>query len=406
MKSFNRPLATTRSGHTLGLISLTLAALLFNHSTSQAQPQQTQSQITPVAPATSASAAAPTDPDAWVDRFIQLNVVPHLRISAEHAEPVRTATVAMVTEHLPRVKALMLRWLAQERSAPLPELAGDRTLARLYNEFALWSLDSAGPAHDALVLQALQDEKACHPLAEPFTEMDQRLTRLRSLPPAELARALAFEKTLLERWGTERKLPAAEPFPVAEQIQRLRNGQASGNPPLPPTLSNYVAEARSGLRREVARARATDRCLLQHWALRGALQAKPDAAAQSALLARLREGLAIRLPELLWMSREAAGTPRNATDGFPEVAKRFGVSGTVTLNVELDAKGTLLRSSVAERDLQVPGIPAGTRPVAFETLLDEASLARARLQTYKPPAEKQLKNGVMTAQQPFVWNLE
>lgn len=73
------------------------------------------------APAPAAALAAP-DPEAWVDRFIQLNVTPHLRLSAAHAEPVRTAALAMVTEHLPRVKALMLRWLEEERAAPSPEL--------------------------------------------------------------------------------------------------------------------------------------------------------------------------------------------------------------------------------------------------------------------------------------------
>lgn len=366
----------------------------------------------PVAQPTTTVAAPPStpaaqpDPEAWVDRFIQLNVVPHLRVNAAHAEPVRTAAVAMVTEHLPRVKALMLRWLAEERAAPSPELAGDRTLARLYNEFGLWSLDSTGPAHDALLLQALSNEQACHPVAEPVTEMDQRLGRLRSLAPAELQRALAFERELLARWGTDRKLPAATPFPVAESIQRLRNGQATGNPPLPALLNAYVAENKGGQRREVARARATDRCLLQHWALRGALTTATDDTARAAALARWREGTAIRLPELLWMSREAAGASPPGTEGYPELAKRFGLAGTVTLSVDLDGKGQLLRSSVLSRQLSVPGIPEGARPVVFETLLDDATQARARSQTYKAPSDRQLVNGVLTASQAFIWKLE
>jgi hypothetical protein len=373
--------------------------LLFTGATALAQP--------PAPAAAPPSAVAPqADPDAWIDRFIQLNVVPHLRVNAAHAEPVRTAAVAMVSEHLPRVRTLMLRWLAEERVAPSPELASDRTLARLYNEFGLWSLDSAGPAHDAVVLQALANEQACHPLAEPVTEMDQRLGRLRSLPAPELLRALAFERELLARWGSDRKLPVATPFPVADTIQRLRSGQATGHPPLPALLNAYVADAKGGQRREVARARATDRCLLQHWSLRAALATASDDTARAAALARWREGTAIRLPELLWMSREAAGASPAGTEGYPELAKRFGLAGTVTLSVDLDAKGQLQRSTVLSRQLSVPGIPEGVRPVVFETLLDDATQGRARSQTYKAPAERQLVNGVLTASQAFIWKLE
>ena len=358
-------------------------------------------------PAASAPVAEPAD--AWIDRFVSQNVVPHLRVHAEHDAVTKQAAVAMVTEHLPRVRALMQAWWQEELKAEAPQLAADRVIARLYNEFAVWSLDSDGPAHDALVLKALQNETACHPLAEPVTELDQRLSRLRSLPPEALQQALAHERALLARWGQPRQAIAASAFPVAQWLERVRKGDTAGLLPLPSTLRAYGPDARPGQRREVSRARSLDRCLLNHWALRSELNradAPTDAAAQAKALARFREGVFIQLPELLWMSRESAGTPLKSEDGYPELPKRFGVMGSVTLIVEIDAKGNLLDAQVYERQLKVPGIPAGVRPAAFEGLLDEASLVRARAQTYKAPAADKLQGGVMRATQSFLWQLQ
>ena len=372
-------------------------------------PAGAQSGAVPAVPG-SAPAEAPTEaPTAWIDRFVSLNIVPHLRIHAGHDEVTKQAALAMVAEHLPRVRSLMLTWWQQELQAAQPQLAADRAIARVYNEFALWSLDSAGPAHDALLLQALQNETACHPLAEPVTEMDQRLSRLRSLPGEALQKALAHERELLARWGQARTLPSARPLPVAAWLEKVRKGDTAGLLPLPNTLRTYGPDARPGQRKELSRARALDRCLLHHWALRSELarpEVQADPAAPARALARFREGLAIQLPELLWMSREAAGTPLKSDDGYPELPKRFGVEGSVTLVVELDAKGQLLNAEVQERQLRVPGIPAEVRPVVFETLLDDASLARAKGMAYRAPAGDKLKDGVMRATQPFVWALQ
>ena len=251
------------------------------------------------APAAAASAPVAEAPTDWIDRFVRLNVVPHLRIHTGHDEITQQAALAMVADHLPRLRALMLTWWQQELKAEQPQLAADRVIARVYNEFALWSLDSDGPAHEALVLQALQSETACHPLAEPVTEMDQRLSRLRSLPPEALRQALAHERNLLARWGQPRTLAVAQPLPVAAWLELVRKGNTAGLQPLPSTLRSYGPDARPGQRKELARARALDRCLLHHWALRSELarpEVQADAAAPARALARFREGLAIQLP--------------------------------------------------------------------------------------------------------------
>lgn len=359
--------------------------------------------------AVNASAPAAEDPSAWIDRFISLNVVPHLRIHAAHDEVTKKAALAMVTEHLPRVRRLMLAWWQQELRGEQPNLAADRTIARLYNEFSLWSLDSNGSAHDALLMQALKSETACHPLAEPVTELDQRLTRLRGLPPEDLALALDHERALLARWGEPRKLPVAKPLPVAAALEKVRKGDTAGLVALPSTLRAYGPDARPGQRKDPARARALERCLLNHWALRSELsrpEVQADPAGPTLALARFREGIAIQLPELLWTSREAAGTPLKSDDGYPELPKRFGVEGTVTLIVELDGKGNLLSAQVQDRQLRVPGIPPEVRPAAFEALLDDASLAKAKAMTYRAPVGDKIKDGVMRATQPFVWALQ
>ena len=80
----------------------------------------------------------------------------------------------------------------------------------------------------------------------------------------------------------------------------------------------------------------------------------------------------------------------------------FEIEGTVRVEVEVDAQGSLLSARIKERSIKVPGLH-GARPVAFETALDEASLARARLAWKRPPATT-TEAGVKTLE--FVWRLE
>ncbi len=89
---------------------------------------------------------------------------------------------------------------------------------------------------------------------------------------------------------------------------------------------------------------------------------------------------------------------------YPLFAAMYGVEGTVTLRVVLDAEGRFKSVSVARRDIRVTGVPG--RPIAFETQLDEASIARAAGVPYPRPDPAKVKNGVVVAEQQIAWKLE
>ena len=74
--------------------------------------------------------------------------------------------------------------------------------------------------------------------------------------------------------------------------------------------------------------------------------------------------------------RSGAATGTTATeDGYPRQARRFDVERSVRVEFRVDAQGRVLASRIVERRLRARD-RQGSRPLAFETLLDEASLER------------------------------
>ena len=90
---------------------------------------------------------------------------------------------------------------------------------------------------------------------------------------------------------------------------------------------------------------------------------------------------------------------------YSSFTRRFEVEGDVTAEVDVDATGRVLSTSVVQRNIQVPGI-RGVRPVAFETVLDDAS--RVRIQALRPTLSQpdEFRDGQAQRLATFSWRLK
>lgn len=278
---------------------------------------------------------------------------------------------ALAQAHLARVRGLLPGWLAEARArtaqgAPADE-AERRFLARVLNELALWGLDSGGPAHDAAQLRALQRPGFCREFDD-LSDFGLTLRLWQALPAPERAEGLAGERARLARWGQPRPgVPGEGPWPQPEQRLRalVAEAQAAAGS-FEPVMSPVLA---AGLLHEAdwfPGARDRWRCETFRWLLVTNLTRQPEAAAEA--LQVFRHAMR-RVPAL-------PAAPAGATQDYPRVARMFGVEGTVTVEWGV-ASGRQPEPRIRRRQLSVPGLE-GTRPAAFESVLDEASLARAR----------------------------
>jgi hypothetical protein len=264
----------------------------------------------------------------------------------------RAAAQAMSAAHLPRVEALVLRWLKEEWTQD-PDRALVRVYARLANEFALWGRDRLDATDDARLAQALSDPAACRWPGPHPSELVMRLARYRSLPLTDRRAALQSEAALLARWGENRSVDTSEPLPIDPIV---------ATPP--------------------------DRCAIHQ--------------AAGATPAQFRAAMALPVADLVWMPRDVAAAPASPNQAYPRLAQHFGVQGTVGLEAEVDRKGQALNFRIVERRLTVPGL--GTAPpLAFSTSLDAATLALARTRDWTAAAPTDAAS--KWVRQEFRWTL-
>lgn len=310
----------------------------------------------------------------------------------------RSGLEALAAEHRARLAELLATWARDEapRIESGPHAETDlqmRLFARYFNELSLWQLDTTGDDEDGRLLTVMKDPGTCRELQGPAGALGGLAQLLQRMNPTQREAALSAQRVLLARWGRHDAAPA-RPDPSLQEraldaARRLRGlERAAEEPALPPVLAwalrKTPAPSLNG-RQEL--------CALIAWHLkRASARAAPQT--EQALLVRFAF-----MDEA--MGRVQALSPGQRKDGYPDAAARFGVQGEVTAKGQVRADGAGLEAPrIAARRITVPGIRE-LRPVAFETWLDSASLARAAL---TPPSGKQAPGA--EGQIRFDWKLQ
>lgn len=395
--------------------TLLLAAFCLVAAPLLAAPKKKPAQP-PDPPAAAASGAGQPSVPAWLEdrleQFFEKQLAPRFTLKAGVLDAEMLAAAQPLADaQRERMRSSPSRWAREAVAAGQFQQALVIAHAKAAQAMAVWGLDSNGPAHDERLLKALESRSACwRGTAENASELEARLQRISSLPATERAAALEDERVLLARWG-QQPAPAAVPrLEPEEALRRLRLGlpaQASGAEPspLPPLLAYWYLSPDTTLRRNPAKEPLPSlHCALQQWALLNALPAARDADERRRLLAGWREGLMLTAWQLAWLPEDVVTAPASASSSYPGWAQFFNLTGEVTLRMELDAQGRVLKASAVERKLQMMGLPAGERPTAFETLLDAASIRLASADTY--PSVPADDKGQRIAKRTFVWSLE
>ncbi|MBV8465464.1 MAG: hypothetical protein JO218_05935 [Burkholderiales bacterium] len=300
--------------------------------------------------------------------------------------PLRDALAQLAQDHLVHLRALLPVWIAEERAAAKnPALRGAELAGALYrrsiNELAIWSVESAGPAHDEAWLKAALAPTACRDLSPGY--FAQRAEHIQAAPADARSALLAAEKVLLSRWGTQREGLAARPtaaeMAAADQaVARLREGLPVAAVPMTPFLAGQLFSRD----RKPGKPDRWEQCAKSQWWLQSQLADGRIDRKQALTVYRYSTMLdaADFVPPSFKLkvdaAREAEGKP-----GYPLAATYFKVEGTVSLLASTDEQGRAFNAEIAGRQLRVPGV-RGNRPLAFETLLDDASIDYARRRSY------------------------
>jgi hypothetical protein len=374
-----------------------------------------QKAAAPAATVSATDAAAERDnavrwSEHWLDHYLALPK--EWELDAE----LRTAGQAVIDEARPRLKALLRGW-ADELHAPLLAQPGQTASRRehallvglgnrLLNEKALNLLDHEGPTHQAWRSRVATTAGWCRQVDAPAAWAEVLLA-IERLPAAERSAALAHERQVLLRWGQARPAQqhlARPAFSLDAYATRLLADVKQGSADKRPPVAMVPVVAATLLRDDAPPLAGSDsvppphrgaRCAGLQWALanarlqRVAAPAELDNAHRHAFVPRLEDGARVtdgKGPQALALIER----------GWPLHVARHQIVGPVQVQLRWDAQGRVLEAQVVSRKLSGPGLE-GRRPVAFETALDDASLALAR----NVPA-----NGRSTAIIELVWKLE
>jgi hypothetical protein len=312
---------------------------------------------------------------------------------------------ALSTLAIQRLTAQGPLWLAEWRARVQPAPDGSELASMLYlrmlNELALWHLQPLTPRATEAWITAAQHPRFCA-LDHAPSWYARQVLRWSLLPAADLAAVLEGERAALQRLG-EAPQPPERPSPgaleaAAETMQRLRQQGTRPRVTMPPLLASGVL----ALDKPPAQLSLFERCALAQWGLRDRLAALPpgDAAARAAAWDAFRFDW---MPDLQdhYGERPAPADPKGAEapGAYPALARRHELTGTVTVEISLDAQQRVQQARVVARVLRMPGL-AG-RPVAFDGALDAAALAQAR-----DPARVRHPPGKPVRQLDFVFKLE
>lgn len=317
--------------------------------------------------------------------------------------PLREALEALAAEHLERMSPMFLQWTEDEAERMGPELVEARlqrrAAARYINELALSRLESPGPEYDAAILEAIRKPANCRG-AEGRPYFARIAWLLQNVDPAKRSLVLDGERQLLARWGRSRSDVPPRPVPSQEErdvqfIAQLKEAAEAATVPMTPVLA---AKALDDKPHRVSGGYA---CVLRQWGLERAL-AEHGAKPSDALTAYRYATLPLASE---WLSNNAPLDTEAPTPGdYPRFAAWYEVEGVVTIEGRLDAEGRFLGARIVARRISVPGL-GRARAVAFETVFDQATLARAAVAVYDKPEPSRLRDGVSRFRREYLWSL-
>jgi hypothetical protein len=197
-----------------------------------------------------------------------------------------------------------------------------------------------------------------------------------------------------------RAAPPARPSPSLDDVAwRAIDEQIAGKAALPAPLTPVLSWNLLGLPSDRATRKKLN-CALQTWMLATDLnQAKGDLPDERWLMHKYA-----RMPDAVsWWDQATPTSPQ--ADEYPSLARSLVVEGSVTVKITRQADGKLLRTEIIRRDLKTPG-PKDQRPLFYETLLDEASLAKATALPPGQPTQDEIKSGLYMRQVNFSFVLK
>jgi hypothetical protein len=303
----------------------------------------------------------------------------------------RQAATDMAKEHVERVRTQVPQWIAQERAAKgNPGLRGVELSQPLYfraiNELAIWSIESAGTAHDEALIKVAVMPMACSVLYS--SHFSRRIAMIQTAPVEARPALLEGEQELLARWGSTRNTlperPSTTQFGAANQaITRLRTGLPIDAEPMTAFLAGliFARDSKPGL------SERWEQCAKSQWWLASQLKHGNTDRAQALTLYRYSNMVGAQdfVPDHV-AQKVATNLAAGTKSSYPPVATYFQVEGVTTVQSEVDELGKFIRAQVVSRKLKVPGV-RDNPAIAFETLLDAATLDYAEKgRTY--PADK------------------
>lgn len=296
------------------------------------------------------------------------------------------AVAPLVRDLQVRLRTLVPTWIAEERAAAKdPNLRGANLAEAMYlrslNEMVLGFVESVGPAHDEAWLRAALAPGTCRKLFPSY--FARRIAMIQAAPIDVRPTLLAAEKELLARWGTVRQglapRPATAELVVAYQaVTRLREGLPVTAAPMTPFLAGQVFDRD----RKPGKPDRWEQCATSQWWLQSQLAERN--ADRTRALAIYRYSTMPDVNDLVPEGVKSSSGPTRSADGkpgYPRAARYFQVEGATTLKVSLDDQGKVFKAEVVAREIRVPGV-RNNRPLAFETLFDDAAIEFARQRTY------------------------
>lgn len=377
-----RPSVLRRSGLVPWVVALSPAVL----AATPASPASPANPSTPSTPAQAQLAAQDAEIAAqmvaWNEAFFQID-------ETTLPPDLRAPVAGLVRTHSERLRRLMPAWIAEERAATAPGLKSDdlrhALVVRSINEMALQTVESLGATQDEAWSRAASSPKACQ--HQNGTFFRRRIAVIQAAPADLQPTLLAAEGELLAHWGTRRQdLPPrperADLLAADFAIARLRAGLPVSALPMTPVLAAQVFDRD----RKPGRSDVWEQCARSQWWLQS--QRVDDKADRKQALTVYRYATLQNIDDFISRQQQpkaTAGGPPEDPAAFPLAASVFRLRGATTLRVSIDDAGKPTRIEILERRVRAPGL-RDTRPVAFEAVFDDASLAQANQRSY--PAGK------------------